>query len=175
MLAPINIRHRIFQRPFGTTRLRAESTATAGGANFPPTISSTTTAWTIHTPENRAARLYLDCAALTSGQAQLISLGDAKAFGSGAVNEFHFGFLRYANVIGQPKGGLGVSLTAQGFAAPPTGIVVQAPQFEGVENITFPSFVIGVPITNETQVNNTWYFRDTLSKAIGSHTLDRKS
>lgn len=110
-------------------------------------------------------------AALTSGQAQLISLGDAKAFGSGAVNEFHFGFLRYANVIGQPKGGLGVSLTAQGFAAPPTGIVVQAPQFEGVENITFPSFVIGVPITNETQVNNTWYFRDTLSKAIGSHTL----
>ena len=28
------------------------------------------------------------------------------------------------------------------------GIVVQAPQYEGVENIVFPSFVMGVPITN---------------------------
>ena len=109
--------------------------------------------------------------ALTYGQAQLISLGDAKTFGSGTVNEFHFGFLRYANVIGQPKGGLGVSLTAQGFAPPPAGIVVQAPQFEGVENITFPSFVMGVPITNETQVNNTWYLGDTFSKVLGLHTL----
>ena len=39
--------------------------------------------------------------------------------------------------IGQPKGGLGVSLASQGFAtgAGTTGIVVQAPQFEGVQNI----------------------------------------
>ena len=109
--------------------------------------------------------------ALTVGQAQLIGLGDVKSFGSGTVNEFHLGFLRYANVIGQPKGGLGVSTTAQGFAPPPTGIVVQAPQFEGVENITFPSFVMGVPVTNVAQNNNTWYFSDTFSKAIGSHTL----
>ena len=108
--------------------------------------------------------------ALTYGQAQLISLGDTKAFGS-TVNEFHFGFLRNANVIGQPKGGLGVSMTAQGFAPPPTGIVVQAPQFEGVEDIAFPSFVMGVPVTNVAQNNNTWYFSDTFSKAIGSHTL----
>ncbi len=109
--------------------------------------------------------------ALTFGQAQLISLGDAKAFGSGTVNEIHIGFLRYANVIGQPKGGLGVSSEAQGFAPPPTGIVVQAPQFEGVENITFPSFVMGVPVTNETQVNNTLYLNNTFSKVMGSHTL----
>jgi len=108
--------------------------------------------------------------ALTYGQAQLISLGDTKTFGS-AVNEFHFGFLRNANVIGQPKGGLGVSMTAQGFAPPPIGIVVQAPQFEGVENVTFPSFVMGVPVTNVAQNNNTWYFSDTFSKAIRSHTL----
>ncbi len=77
------------------------------------------------------------------------------------------GFLRYANVIGQPHGGLGVSLAAQGFVtsgAP--GIVVQAPQFEGVENIVFPSFVMGVPITNETQINNTLYLSDTVSKVI---------
>jgi hypothetical protein len=109
--------------------------------------------------------------ALTFGQAQLISLGDTKSLGSGAVNEFHLGFLRYANVIGQPKGGLGVSLDSQGFAPPPNGPVVQAPQFEGVENITFPSFVMGVPVTNQTQVNNTLYFSDTFSKVIGAHTL----
>jgi hypothetical protein len=109
--------------------------------------------------------------ALTFGTAQLISLGDAKVFGAGTVNDFHLGYLRYANVIGQPKGGLGVTLASQGFAPPPTGIVVQAPQFEGVENITFPSFVMGVPVTNETQINNTLYFSDTVSKAIGLHTL----
>ena len=109
--------------------------------------------------------------ALTFGKAQLISLGDAKVLGTGTVNEFHVGFLRYANVIGQPKGGLGVSSAAQGFAAPPAGIEVQAPQFEGVENIVFPTFVMGVPITNETQVNNTLYLSDTFSKATGPHTL----
>ncbi len=109
--------------------------------------------------------------ALTFGRAQLISWGDAKAFGNGTVNEFHAGFLHYANVIGQPKGGLGVSSASQGFAPPPTGIVVQAPQFEGIENISFPGFVMGVPITNETQVNDTLYLSDTVSKVIGSHTL----
>src|SRR5580658_10281870 len=36
--------------------------------------------------------------ALTFGKAQLISLGDAKVLGTGTVNEFHVGFLRYANV-----------------------------------------------------------------------------
>src|SRR6202012_3921135 len=79
---------------------------------------------------------------------------------------------RNPNVIGQPKGGLGVSLASQGFAPPADGgIFVQAPQFEGVENISFPSFVMGVPITNLTQVNNTWYVSDGISRAMGSHTL----
>jgi len=111
--------------------------------------------------------------ALTFGRAQLISLGDTKAFGAGTVNELHLGFLRYSNVIGQPRGGLGVSMASQGFVSGPgtPGIVVQAPQFEGVENITFPSFVMGLPITNETQVNNTLYLSDTVSKVMGLHTL----
>ncbi len=65
----------------------------------------------------------------------------------------HVGFLRNVNNIGQPHGGLGVSLESQGFLTGPgtPGIVVQAPQFEGVENIVFPSFVMGVPITNTFQ------------------------
>ena len=111
--------------------------------------------------------------ALNFGRAQLVSLGDVKAFGNSTVNEFHAGFLRYANVIGQPHGGLGVSLAQQGFltASGQPGFTVQAPQFEGVQNIVFPSFVMGVPITNVTQINNTVYLSNVLSKVVRSHTL----
>lgn len=111
--------------------------------------------------------------ALFFGQAQLLSVGDNKLIGSNTVNEFHAGYLRNANIIGQPKGGLGVSLASQGFTtgAGTAGIFVQAPQFEGVENITFPTFVMGVPITNEKQINNTYYLSEGLSRVIGAHTL----
>jgi len=105
--------------------------------------------------------------ALTIGQAQMFTMGDTKTFGAATVNEFHAGFIRNANNIGQPKGGLGVSLESQGFV----GIVVQAPQFEGVENIVFPSFVMGVPITNVDQWNNTLYLSDGVSRVIGTHTI----
>jgi hypothetical protein len=111
--------------------------------------------------------------ALTIGRAQLLSLGGTKVIGGRAVNEFHAGYLRNNNVIGHPKGGLGVSLASQGFAtgAGSSGIFVQAPEYEGIENITFPTFVMGVPITNLTQVNNTFYLGDGFSVAAGSHTV----
>jgi Carboxypeptidase regulatory-like domain/TonB dependent receptor len=110
--------------------------------------------------------------ALFIGRAQLFSFSDNKVMGSNAVNEFHLGYLRNANIIGQPHGGLGVSTESQGFASGAnSGIYVQAPQFEGVENMTFPTFVMGVPITNITQVNNTLYVSDGLTRVIGSHTL----
>ena len=111
--------------------------------------------------------------ALTFGRAQLVSLGGTKVFGTGSVNEFHAGYLRNANVIGQPKGTLGVSQVEQGFSTSRAagGFTIQAPQFEGVENMVFPSFVMGVPITNETQINNTLYLSDTFSKVMGTHTL----
>lgn len=112
--------------------------------------------------------------ALYIGRAQLISLSDDKPVGANAVNEFHIGYLRNDNVVGQPKGGLGVSPASQGFASGANGgpgIDVQAPQFEGVENITFPTFVMGVPITNMTQINDTYYVSDGFTKVIGSHTV----
>jgi hypothetical protein len=111
--------------------------------------------------------------ALTIGQAQMFTIGDTKVFGAATVNEFHIGFLRNANNIGQPHGGLGVSLQSQGFVtgSGTPGIMVQAPQFEGVENIVFPSFTMGVPITNVDQWNNTLYVSDTVSRVIGKHTL----
>ena len=111
--------------------------------------------------------------ALTIGQAQEITISDTLILGTTAVNEFHAGFLRNVNDIGQPHGGLGVSLQSQGFVTGSAdgGIVVQAPKFEGVENIVFPSLVMGVPITNVDQWNNTLYFSDAISKVIGAHTL----
>jgi hypothetical protein len=111
--------------------------------------------------------------ALFIGRAQLLSLGDTKVIGANTVNEFHAGYLLNRNIIGQPHGGLGVSLASQGFTTGEgtPGIVVQAPQYEGVENISFPTFVMGVPITNLSQVNNTYYLSDGLSRVMGSHTL----
>jgi hypothetical protein len=111
--------------------------------------------------------------ALTTGRAQEISIGDTKILGSTTVNDFRAGFLRNVNDIGEPNGGLGVTLQSQGFVTGPgtPGIVVQAPQFEGVENISFPSFVMGVPITNTFQWNNTLYLSDSVSKVYGAHTL----
>ncbi|MGD0136122.1 MAG: carboxypeptidase regulatory-like domain-containing protein [Bryobacteraceae bacterium] len=111
--------------------------------------------------------------ALTIGQAQELAIGDTKVLGTTTVNELHLGLLRNVNDIGQPHGGLGVSLQSQGFVTGSAngGIVVQAPRLEGVENIVFPSFVMGVPVTNVDQWNNTLYFSDAISKVIGSHTL----
>jgi hypothetical protein len=109
--------------------------------------------------------------ALYEGRAQLFSVGLIKVLNSDLVNEIHLGYLRNANVIGQPRGGLGVNLADQGFSTGQDGIFVQAPQYEGVENITFPSFVMGVPITNLTQVNNTFFVSEGLSQSFGPHIL----
>ena len=111
--------------------------------------------------------------ALTIGRAQLFAVSSNKVFTSSLVNEFHFSYMRNANDIGAPKGGLGVPIASQGFVTGPgtPGIVVQAPQFEGVENVAFQKFTIGVTTTGVDQVNNTWHWTDSLSKVIGGHTV----
>ena len=117
--------------------------------------------------------------ALNTGRSQLISLADTKTLGVGSVNEVHFSFMRSVNVVGQPIGGVGPSLESQGFvtcsnsvrdpACP--GIAPLAPDIEGVENTVFNSFVIGVPITNLAQANNTFTGSDNFSTVRGDHTL----
>jgi hypothetical protein len=114
--------------------------------------------------------------ALTLGRAQLINLGDTKTFGSSSVNEFHASYMRNANNVGEPLGGVGPSLASQGFAPPGNlpaqgGIVPLAPAVEGIENVAFNSFVIGLPITNLKQWNDTYTFNDNFSRVIGTHTL----
>ena len=68
----------------------------------------------------------------------MVVLGDTKTIGASAVNELRLNYTRDSNDLGQPSGGLGVSLASQGFVtgAGTLGIVPQAPQ-QGVENIVF--------------------------------------
>src|SRR5207302_3451353 len=110
---------------------------------------------------------------LNLGHSQLLNISQTKAFGSTSVNEFHFSYMRSANNVGQPAGGVGPSLASQGFVTGPgtPGIVPLAPSIEGIENVVFPSFVMGTPITNLTQANNTYSVMDNFSKVRGAHTL----
>jgi hypothetical protein len=111
--------------------------------------------------------------ALYTGRSQLIDLGDTKTLSATAVNEFHFNFMRDANDLGKPVGGVGVSLASQGFTAGAgtSGIVPLSPETEGVESVGFNSFTIGTNTNELKQVNNTFQWLDNFSKVLGTHTL----
>jgi hypothetical protein len=110
--------------------------------------------------------------ALTLGRAQLFNFGDTKTFGTTMVNEFRLSYMRSANNVGQPVGGVGPKLSSQGFApASAGGIVPVDPKIEGIENVFFDSFVIGTPITNLRQWNDTYAVSDNFSKVLGTHSL----
>jgi len=111
--------------------------------------------------------------ALNRGRAQLAALGDTKTFGSTAVNEFHVSYMRDATDLGQPVGGVGVSLASQGFVtgANSPGIVPLSPKTEGVESVDFNNFSIGTNTNELKQVNNTFQVRDGFSKVMGAHTV----
>ena len=107
------------------------------------------------------------------GRAQLLSLSDTKSFGSNAVNEFNVSFIRDYTLLGQPEGGLGVSLVSQGFvtANGEPSIVPLAPQNEGVQNIVFNSFSIGTNTNELKQVNNTYQISEGFTRVVGAHTF----
>jgi hypothetical protein len=111
--------------------------------------------------------------ALNVGRAQLLELGDTRTFGSSAVNEFHFSYLRDATDLGQQQGGVGVSLASQGFVVGEgtPGIVPLAAKTEGVESVGFNSFSIGTNTNQLQQTNNTYQFLENFSKVIGNHTV----
>jgi hypothetical protein len=111
--------------------------------------------------------------ALNYGRGQLITLGHTKVLNPTTVNEVRLSFMRSANTVGQPQGGVGPSLASQGFmtGAGTPGIVPLLPKIEGVENVIFNSFVMGTPITNLAQWNNTFGVADNFSKVLGSHSF----
>jgi hypothetical protein len=105
--------------------------------------------------------------ATSNGLAQLASLGHAVTFGNSALNEFHLGYMRNANSAGQPQGGVGPSLVSQGFS----GIVPLKPSTEGVENIAFNDYTIGVDTTALVQYENIYEVSDAFSRILGKHGL----
>jgi hypothetical protein len=111
--------------------------------------------------------------ALNVGRAQLLQVGDTKPFGSTALNEFHFSYLRDAINLGQQQGGVGVSLASQGFVVGPgtPGIVPLAPKVEGVASVSFNAFSFGTNTNQLQQTNNTYQFLDNVSKVVGNHNL----
>src|SRR5208283_2711219 len=111
--------------------------------------------------------------ATSPGRAQLFSLGITKALSPNTLNEFHLSYMRFANNVGQPVGGVGPKLSAQGFVegAGTLGIVPLDPKIEGIENVSFNNYTFGVDTTGETQVNNTYQGTDNFSKVIGKHSL----
>ncbi|HUI64100.1 MAG TPA: carboxypeptidase regulatory-like domain-containing protein [Bacteroidota bacterium] len=111
--------------------------------------------------------------ALTVGRSQLLSFGLTKAVGANLLNEFHVSYLRDANVVGRPQGGVGPSLASQGFVdgAGNPSIYAIEPSIEGIENVAFNDFTIGVDTTGLNEANNTYQWIDNVSKVIGNHTL----
>jgi hypothetical protein len=109
--------------------------------------------------------------AITLGRAQMMSLGLTKVLGPTMVNEFHLSYLRDANNVGQPQGGVGPSLASQGFVdgSGNPSIYALAPQIEGTENVTFNDFTLGVDTTGLQEANNTFQVSENFSKVMGTH------
>jgi outer membrane receptor protein involved in Fe transport len=107
------------------------------------------------------------------GGTNLVNLGDTRTFGTNAVNEVRFEFVRNNISLNQPKGGTGVSLSSLGFTTGTNtlGIVPVDPTIEGVPEIDFNSFVIGVPSRPNRLIENTFQGLDNFSKVVGTHTL----
>jgi len=109
--------------------------------------------------------------ALSSGLDQLVVLSHTKTLGSSAVNEGRISFMRLNNDLGIPKGGVGVSLAAQGFSSGETGIKQGFQQYAGVEALSFNNFTVGTNPFFVKQVNNTYQASDNFSKVAGTHTV----
>ena len=111
--------------------------------------------------------------AISEGRAQLATVALTSTFSPTAINELRLGYMRTANNVGQPVGGVGHSLASQGFvdATGQPGIVPLAPKIEGIENVSFNDFTIGVDTTGAVQANNTFQFSDGFSKVAGKHIL----
>jgi hypothetical protein len=107
------------------------------------------------------------------GRAQLFSVNLTSALGSKWVNQAHASSMRNAAAVGQPIGGVGVSLASQGFVTgvDTSGIVPQNPAMEGVENLIFNDFTLGVDVTSLFQAENIYEGTDDVTRVAGRHTL----
>jgi Carboxypeptidase regulatory-like domain/TonB dependent receptor len=108
------------------------------------------------------------------GQTHNITLGSTKSFGASMVNEFRLGYFRLNTTLNQPLGGKQTSLSDLGFASGANGapgIFPGTPGVEGVPEIDFNSFIIGVPSRPNQLIDNIYQVVDNFSKAIGTHNI----
>jgi hypothetical protein len=118
------------------------------------------------------APLYPGFSVDSNGQTHNINLGDTKTFGSASVNEFRIGYFRLNTKFNQPQGGKGTTLADLGFAAPANGgVYAGTPSVEGIPEIDFNNFVIGVPSRPNQLVENIYQIVDNYSRVVGTHTL----
>ncbi len=104
---------------------------------------------------------------LGTGRAQVINLGDTKAFGNSSVNEFRVQFVRTRNVT-NPSGGVGVTTLNQlGI----TGVTPLDPSVQGVPEIDLNSFQFGTLSRIFGLTENTYQILDNYRRVVGKHTL----
>lgn len=107
------------------------------------------------------------------GQTDTVDLGATKS-GTNSVNEFRLGYFRLNTLFNQPQGGKGVTLSSLGFASGANsapGILPLVPNLEGVPEIDFNDFVIGVPSRPNGLIENSYQILDNYSRIYGTHTL----
>jgi len=118
--------------------------------------------------------LYPGFAIDSKGQTHTIELADVKTLSSASVNEFRLGYFRLNTRFNRPLGGTSKSLSDLGFAPGDNrqpGIFPGTPSVEGIPEIDFNNFVIGVPSRPNQLITNIYQVSDNFSKVIGTHTI----
>jgi hypothetical protein len=118
--------------------------------------------------------LYPGFAVDSKGQTNTIELSDVKTLSSASVNEFRLGYFRLNTRFNLPLGGTSESLSDLGFASGANrepGIFPGTPSVEGIPEIDFNNFVIGVPSRPNQLITNIYQVSDNFSKVISTHTI----
>ena len=114
------------------------------------------------------------------GRAQFYAANLQTDFDTKATNQLHISYMRNAAAVGQPRDGVGVSLTSQGSVtgANTSGIDPLLPNIEGVANVIFNSFTMRVDVTSLFQAENIFEVSDDVSwefKSPPGHQIPRIS
>jgi hypothetical protein len=108
------------------------------------------------------------------GQTHNVNIGSSKTIGASSVNEFRLGYFRLDTTLNQPLGGKQTTLADLGFASGANGapgIFPGTPSVEGVPEIDFNNFIIGVPSRPNQLIDNIYQVLDNFSRVIGTHSI----
>jgi Carboxypeptidase regulatory-like domain len=108
------------------------------------------------------------------GQTHNVNIGSSKTIGASSVNEFRLGYFRLDTTLNQPLGGKQTSLADLGFASGANGapgIFPGTPSVEGVPEIDFNNFIIGVPSRPNQLIDNIYQVLDNFNRVIGTHSI----